>query len=283
MSFDAAWLKLREPADHRARSAELLAALAHHFAEHKAITAVDLGAGLGSNLRATAPALPGRQHWVLIDHDAALLADACDAIAAWADTVRPTTAGLEIEKAGKSVRVEVKHADLAADPAAFAAHAPDLVTAAALLDLVSEKWIGRFAAVLSKARVPLYAVLDYDGTNTWSPPHAADQTMLAAFQKHQERDKGFGPAAGARAHGLLAKQLEPKGYRVERAASPWQLGPEDAVLVRALAEGFAKAVDETGEVSRHDVADWLALRAADGVNCTVGHEDLLAIPARWGS
>ena len=279
MSFNPAWLRLREPADHRARSQALLKSLARHFAEREAITVVDLGAGLGSNLRATALALPPRQHWVLIDHDAALLADACDAIAAWADAVRPTTAGLEIEKAGRSVRVEVKHADLAADPAAFAAHMPDLVTAAALFDLVSEAWIARFSAALAQARVPLYAVLDYDGTNTWSPPHPADATMRAAFQHHQTRDKGFGPAAGARATDLVAKRLEAEGYRVERASSPWRLGPEDASLVRALAQGFAQAVDETGDVARHDIADWLALRVAGGVSCTVGHEDLFAVPA----
>jgi hypothetical protein len=278
MSFDPAWLKLREPADHRARSQELLASLARHFAQREAIAVVDLGAGLGSNLRATAPSLPLRQHWVLLDYDAALLADACDAIAAWADTVRPTTAGLEIEKAGRSVRVEVKHADLAADPATFAAHAPDLVTAAALFDLVSEQWIERFSAALAQARVPLYAVLDYDGTNTWSPPHPADAAMLAAFQRHQTRDKGFGPAAGPRATDLVAKRLEAEGYRVARASSPWRLGPEDAALVRALAGGFAEAVDETGEMPRHDIAEWRALRVAGGVSCTVGHEDLLAIP-----
>jgi len=278
--FDPAWLKLREPADHRARSADLLASLARHFAEREAITVVDLGAGLGSNLRATAPALPLRQHWVLIDHDVALLADACEAIAAWADSARPTTAGLEIVKVGRAVRVEVKHADLAADPAVFAARAPDLVTAAALLDLVSQQWIERFAAALVAARAPLYAVLDYDGTNTWSPPHAADAAMLAAFRHHQTRDKGFGPAAGPRAHALLAESLAARGYAIERATSPWRLGPEDTPLVRALARGFAEAVDETGEVARHDVADWLALRLGDGTACTVGHEDLLAIPAR---
>jgi hypothetical protein len=280
MSFDAAWLTLREPADHRARSQELLAALTRHFAEREAITVVDLGAGLGSNLRATVPALPARQHWVLIDHDAALLADACDALAAWADAVRPTTAGLELEKADKSVRVEVKNVDLAADPAAFATHTPDLVTAAALLDLVSEPWIERFAAALSEARLPLYAVLDYDGSNTWSPPHPADAKMLAAFQRHQTRDKGFGPAVGSRAHALAAARLQANGYRVERAPSTWRLGPEDAALVRALAQGFADAVQETGALPRREVVKWRALRMGEGVGCIVGHEDLLAIAVR---
>ncbi len=281
--FDPNWLALREGADQRARNRGLLAALAKHFAEREAMVVVDLGAGLGSNLRAIAPALSARQHWVLVDHDPALLAGACEAIAAWADAVRPSTAGLEATKSGKSLRVELKHADLAKDPAAFAALAPDLVTAAALFDLVSEAWIGRLVQALARARVPLYAVLDYDGAVQWNPPHRTDAAMVAAFERHQALDKGFGPAAGSRATGLLAKQLAAKGYGVERAASPWRLGADDAALVRAHSQGFAEAVSETGELPRHDIADWLALRLADGVTCIVGHEDLLAIPPAAGA
>jgi hypothetical protein len=276
--FDPTWLALREPADHRARDQELLAALGRRFATAEAIIVVDLGAGLGSNLRATAPLLPARQHWILIDNDSALLASACDAVAAWADAARPSTAGLEIMKTGKSLRVEVKHADLAAEPAAFAALSPDLVTAAALFDLVSEAWIERFVQALARKRAPLYAALDYDGKAEWHPRHASDAAMVAAFERHQARDKGFGPAAGSRATGMLTKRLKVEGYRVERAASPWRLGGEDAPLLRAHAAGFAQAVEETGKVPKHDIADWLALRLADGVTCTVGHEDLLAIP-----
>jgi hypothetical protein len=119
--FAPEWLSLREGADHRARNAGLLAALGKHFSTRDAVIVVDLGAGLGSNLRATAPALPARQHWVLVDYDPVLLAGACEAIAGWADQVRPATAGLEVMKADRSIRVEVRHADLAMDPGAFAA------------------------------------------------------------------------------------------------------------------------------------------------------------------
>jgi hypothetical protein len=276
--FAPEWLTLREGADHRARNAGLLAALGKHFSTRDAVIVVDLGAGLGSNLRATAPALPARQHWVLVDHDPVLLAGACDAIASWADSVRPATVGLEVMKADRSIRVEVRHADLAKDPGAFAAHAPDLVTAAALFDLVSEEWIGRFTAALAAARVPLYAVLDYDGTNAWNPPHPADAAMVAAFNRHQSSDKGFGSAAGSRATDLLAKRLAAAGYRIERGSSPWRLGPDEAVLIRALTQGFADAVKKTGEVPAATIKAWLKARMADGITCTVGHEDILAIP-----
>lgn len=276
--FAPEWLALREGADHRARNAGLLAALGKHFSTRDAVTVVDLGAGLGSNLRGTAPALPARQHWVLVDYDPVLLAGACDAIASWADAVRPATAGLEVMKADRSIRVEVRHADLAKDPGAFAAHAPDLVTAAALFDLVSEQWIERFAAALGAARVPLYAVLDYDGTNAWSPPHPADAVMAAAFNRHQGSDKGFGSASGSRATDLLAERFAAVDYRIERAPSPWRLGPDEAVLIRALTQGFADAVKETGEVPAATIEAWLKARMADGITCTVGHEDILAIP-----
>ena len=275
--FAPEWLSLREGADHRARNAALLAALGKHFSTRDAVIVVDLGAGLGSNLRATAPALPARQHWVLVDHDPVLLAGACDAIAGWADQARPATAGLEVMKAGRSIRVEVRHADLAKDPGAFVAHAPDLVTAAALFDLVSEQWIGRFATALAAARVPLYAVLDYDGTNAWNPPHQADGAMVAAFNRHQGGDKGFGSAAGSRATDLLAKHLAAAGYRIERAPSPWRIGTGELALLRALTQGFAEAVRETGEVPAATIEAWLKARMADGVTCTVGHEDILAL------
>ena len=72
--FSAEWLALREPADHAARSRDLLRAVAARFAAKAHVSIVDLGAGAGSNLRAIAPALAAeRQSWTLVDHDPALL------------------------------------------------------------------------------------------------------------------------------------------------------------------------------------------------------------------
>ncbi len=83
--FSAEWLALREPADHRARNRDLLGALARRFAGRDTLSVVDLGCGAGSNLRALAPALPRRQRWRLVDHDAALLGAARGRIAQWGD------------------------------------------------------------------------------------------------------------------------------------------------------------------------------------------------------
>jgi hypothetical protein len=278
--FAPDWLRLREGADHRARSRELLGKLAAHFSDRPEVHVMDLGAGLGSNLRGTFAALPARQHWILVDYDPVLLAGACEAIADWADTARPTTSGVEAVKDGRSLHVKLKRHDLAADPAPWGNEKPDLVTAAALFDLVSEQWIERFVTALAKSRLPFYTTLTHDGATEWTPAHPADAEMKSAFESHFGRDKGFGPSAGGRASILIAASLASAGYEVERASSPWKLDREDKALVATLAEGWADAVRETGAVPEASVEAWLAARTADGVTCTVGHEDVLAFPPR---
>ncbi len=277
MSFSPEWLALREPADHAARSASLMARLGRHFAGRQRLSVVDLGCGAGSNLRGTFAALPDAQDWRLVDYDPALLAAARERLAGWADEARAEGDRLLLRKDGKSLAVAFHQADLNRDLATALPEGADLVTAAALFDLVSPAWIDGFVAVLAARGLPLYTVLTYDGTERWDPAHAADDAMLAAFHAHQATDKGFGPAAGPQATGAMAKAFAAAGYDVARAPSPWVLGPAFASLARELVTGFAGAVRETGRVPGAEIDAWLAARLT-GVTCHVGHEDLFAVP-----
>lgn len=277
--FSPSWLDLREDADHRARNKELLARLLRHFDGRDSISVCDLGTGTGSNLRATAPFLPRAQEWTLVDHNPKLLATACDAIAAWADSARATASGISVTKGDRSILVGLKHADLAAEPAAWRGEAPDLVTAAALFDLVSPEWIERFASAVASAKAVFYTALTHSSAAVWSPPHPADGAVTAAFEHHFGGDKGFGLSAGSHASQLLANAFSAAGYEVLRRDSSWRLGEEDRRLIVELAGGYAKAVSETGMVPREQVSAWLTARANEGT-CVVGHEDLLAFPPR---
>ena len=263
--FSADWLRLREPADHRARDSGLLARLAEYFAGRERVRILDLGCGTGSNLRAMAPALPPPQDWRLIDHDPLLLEAAREEIAAW-------EAGHRID-----LRVTFEVADLSAGLDPLLSAPCDLVTASALLDLVSESWLDGLVAALAARALPLYTVLIYDGTMRWEPPHRADDAILAAFNTHQHTDKGFGPAAGPDAAAYLAAGLAEAGYKVMTAASPWLLGEGDGALVAATAAGIAKAACETGLVDGGLTADWLA-GARGAAFCEIGHTDILALP-----
>ena len=68
-TFDADWLALREPVDHRSRAHALLAPLCDAWRARGWSRVLDLGSGTGSNLRYLTPRLPAGQEWVLVDQD----------------------------------------------------------------------------------------------------------------------------------------------------------------------------------------------------------------------
>ncbi len=275
--FSPDWLALREPADHAARNPQLLAAVGAHFSARQSITIVDLGCGAGSNLRGAWSALPPHQHWTLVDADEMLLGVARERLAAWADDVHRQGEELVLRKAEKTITVDTRKADLNNDLEWVLGWQPDLVTGAALLDLASKRWLERFAAALVSQRLPLYAVLTYDGREKWRPEHPADARMLAAFHHHQRGDKGFGPAAGPDATEIMAEAFRKSGFAVSIGESLWQLGEEHRGLLTALLEGSAAAVRETGHVDGATIADWLEARRSIQ-SAMVGHLDLWARP-----
>lgn len=252
--FSADWLALRAGADARARDPALVARLAAHL-EGRALRILDLGAGTGASLRALAPVLGARQHWVLADGDPALL-----------DRAGPV-AGATLER---------RVTDLATGLEALFEPAPDLVTASALLDLCGAAWLEALAARAAAAGAVVYAALSYDGRAAWAPPHPLDGRVHEAFHADQRRDKGLGPALGPEAHDHLARRLGRLGYRVAEARSDWRLAPPaDAALIRALAEGTADAV--AARLGARSAADWCAARA-EATHVLIGHRDLLAWP-----
>ncbi len=253
--FEADWLALRAGADARARDKGLAARLGAHLEGRSAVRVLDLGAGTGANLRATAALIEAPQHWVLADDDAALLARA---------------------EPSANTTIERREVDLAAELSSLFDPAPDLVTASAFLDLCGADWTGRLVALAAACGAALYTVLTYDGREQWRSPHALDAEVLAAFHGDQRRDKGLGPALGPDAHANLSASLRGHGYRVFEAVSDWKLAPPgDAALIAALADATATAVEDA--IGAHRIGDWkTARRAARRV--TIGHRDLLALP-----
>lgn len=249
MGFSADWLALREPADHAARDGALMAEAAVLAGARPVV--VDLGAGTGSTRRAFGAALPDGAVWRMVEGDATLLA-LCE---------------------GERHLMDLR--DLAALPLEGAT----LVTASALLDLVSEAWVAGLVAALAARRLPFLAALSYDGRMAWTPADAGDAGVTAAFNRHQRGDKGFGPALGPEAVPQAAALFEAAGYRVRLADSPWRIGPDQAGLGAALLEGIAAAAAEAG-VAADEAARWLAARRAmlGQGEMVIGHLDLLAVP-----
>lgn len=262
-SFSADWLALREPADHAARAHDLTALLAGRLRGSRGLRAVDLAAGSGSNVRYLLPRLPEVAHWTLVDHDPALLAEAWRLLAPVAHA------------AGRSF--DVRQADLQA-LAALPLEGCALVTAAALLDLVSEPWLRTFAARCREARVHVLCALSYDGRIDCAPGDPDDRLVRDLVNRHQRTDKGFGVALGPDAARVGVDCFRDEGFAVTTGVSDWVLDRAHAGLQRQLLEGWAGAAREISPGEAPAIAAWLARRlahvAAGASVVRVGHVDL---------
>ncbi|MEP6467710.1 MAG: class I SAM-dependent methyltransferase [Parafilimonas sp.] len=221
---------------------------------------LDLGAGSGSNLRyltdVQAPTLQGpAADWLLVDHDPSLLSRV------------PTADG-----------VETRCLDLSTLDDATIFDGRDLVTASALLDLVSEPWLRSLAGRCAEHGAAVLFALNYDGRSACSPEDSDDGAVLALVNEHQRTDKGFGPALGPDATDFAARCFAELGYQVRRAPSDWVLMPASADLQRQLIDGWTQAAGEMAPQQLRMIDAWrerrLAHVAAGWSAITVGHQDI---------
>jgi hypothetical protein len=285
----SSWLALREPADVAARSVPLTRAIADMLPRDSPLCLLDLATGTGSNIRYLADRLSGQQTWLAVDHDAALLAELPARMSAWAAAraygVAVETAGLVISGEGLRCHVaERRCLDLGALADATIFSGRHLVTASALLDLVSETWLRALAVRCRASGAAALFALTYTGQSGCVPVEPEDDTIRHLMNRHQKRDKGFGAAAGPDATDDAARSFAAAGYRVRRETSDWVLPPEARELQRRLIEGWAEAALEIAPERSAVIHDWLARRLAHveagRSQLTVGHEDLAAwLPA----
>ncbi|MBI2189503.1 MAG: class I SAM-dependent methyltransferase [Acidobacteria bacterium] len=256
------WLRLRESADARARADALTRRIIRVLAARRPVHILDLATGAGSNVRYLALRLPRPQRWLVVDRSGVLLAD-----------LRARTANLDID-------IEVRKMDLGSlDGSLFEGR--HLVTASALLDLVSEAWLRSLARHSRAAGAAVLFTITYNGRSSCDPAEPEDDWIRELLNRHQKRDKGLGgPAEGPDAPATSARCFADEGYLVERAPSNWQLGPDDSAIQRTLIDGWAEAAREVEPEHASAIQDWRERRIAHinerRSHIIVGHDDLAA-------
>ncbi len=284
------WLELREPADAAARSTSLVATLAAALegpaldgaaltvrdrwgesVSHRRVVVHDLGSGSGSMGRWLAPRLPGPQHWVLRDRDPDLLTVAVDG--------PPRATAI-----GGAVTVETRVDDITRLSPEDLAGA-SLVTAAALLDMLTAAEIGRLVGSVVAAACPALLTLSVTGHITFGRSDPLDAVLEAAFNDHQRRTLGDRELLGPDAARVTAESFRAVGWHVELAASPWRLSAQSADLAAEWLEGWVGAACEQRPELGDLGSDYLVRRRLElerGLAVTVQHVDLLALPPGGG-
>jgi predicted nicotinamide N-methyase len=266
----AQWLTLREPADAAARSMRLARVIASRVGGREPVRILDLGTGTGSNIWYLASHLGGvGQNWLAIDRDPQLLARVRDAAAS------------RLGARANRIAIETRERDLGSPAFADLVANRDLVTASALLDLVSDTWLRSLATACRTAGAAVLFAITYNGRSECSPFEPEDEQVLELFNRHQHRDKGLGgPAAGPDAPAAAIRAFTEAGYHVDTEATDWRLDPSDRRLQRELIEGWAYAATETDPSAAERIADWRARRLAHvergHSQIVVGHDDLAA-------
>lgn len=262
------WLALREPADAAAHARGLVGHLAAALPESGRQVIHDLGCGTGAMGRWLAPLLPGPQHWILHDLDEDLLEMAI------ADP--PGSAAN-----GRRVTVEARRSDIARlrpDDLAGAT----LVTASALLDLLTEDEMSGLAGACAGAECPILLTLSVIGRVEIAPPDPMDRDVAAAFDAHQRRVTQRGRLLGPDAVACAAEEFGRLGAEVLVWPSPWRLGARQAELAAEWLAGWVCAACEQ-RVELAAEADAYARRRlaqarAGQLQVAVHHADLLILP-----
>ncbi|MGV9856173.1 SAM-dependent methyltransferase [Streptomyces sp. NPDC003442] len=258
------WLELREGADAAARSPELLEALGPQLSGPPLVIH-DLGCGTGSMGRWLAPRLSGPQLWILHDRDPDLLDRAA---------VRMPRAATD----GSRITVATARGDLSRLTASTLDGA-SLVTASALLDVLTPEEVDGIAAACAEAECPALLALSVVGRVELTPADPMDAEITEAFNAHQRRGGLVGPDAMAVASEAFARH----GATVRTHASPWVLGAERSALTAEWLRGWVGAAvehrPELGARAEAYLRRRLAMAAAGALRVVVHHHDLLALPA----
>jgi hypothetical protein len=262
------WLELREAADGAARARELVGRIRDRIPTARPWLIHDLACGSGSMGRWLAPLLPGPQHWVLHDRDEELLATAA------ADPPGPAADGAEVV-------VETRVSDvtqLVSDDLVGAT----LVTASALLDLLTWDELARLVDACAGAGCPVLLCLSVSGRVQLLPADPLDTRIGAAFDAHQRRLTPRGRLLGPDAVEAAAEGFRRLGPQVVVRPSPWHLGATEAELVLEWLTGWVDAACEQEPELAAEADGYCRRRgreAAAGVlSVTVGHADLLVLP-----
>jgi len=281
--FSADWLALREPFDAAARAGALVAELCTHLTRGAPLEVLDLGAGAGSNLRHLAPLIGGAQRWRLADHDPRLLEAAIATTHAWADErgckIKRLGSALSITGVDLECEVACEPVDLTELAVVDLPPAGGLVTAAALLDLVSQSWLDELARRCRGVRAAVCFALSYDGRTTLEPAEPEDGEVVELFNRHQRGEKNFGPALGPSAAAATETAFRANGYEVRAASSDWIVDAHGPALQLALLDGWRDAAVEIAPERRANFAAWHERRCAhvDAGRSTlrIGHFDVV--------
>jgi hypothetical protein len=162
-----------------------------------------------------------------------------------------------------------------------------LITASALLDIMSATELDRLVETCLAVGCPVLLTLSVTGRAELLPPDPQDEQIQHAFNAHQRRITSDGRRLlGPDAVPMAARLFSERGATVLSAPSVWRLGAGDDALINEWLNGWVGAPCEQDPALPGSARDYLQRRttaAAEGhLDVRVHHRDLLIVPRAGG-
>lgn len=281
--FSPTWLDLREPFDTAARASYLIELLRSEHAASGTLHVLDMACGTGANLRYLVPRLGGVQEWTLVDNDPVLLNALPQRLKAWATGVgaqyridRRQT--IQIIAPDFECHIRSRQLDLVTELDQLETSTVQLVTASALLDLVSPEWLHELAGFCQRHNAGVLFALNYDGRIAIEPADPIDERLRELVNQHQRTDKGFGPALGPECVLAVEQLYSGLGYHLQLQPSDWHIDAGHPSLQQMLVQGWLDAAVEMAPREGSELRAWGHRRSRQieitGLQITVGHADI---------
>lgn len=257
--FSSHWLALREPLDLAARNTVVERAFLDALPTSE-VRVLDLASGAGSTVAALKDKFQMPVRWQLTDFDVSLL---------------------DVASSRFQSDLKVQQVDLQADLEKLPFEQFDAITTSAFLDLTSKAFLERLVDKVVEAGKPFLASLTYDGRTEFSPGHGMDETLREALNRHQQTDKGFGPALGPEAARVAIELFRARDCRVVQGTSDWQAGDDTQDFLLEFLSGWQRVGREVG-LEAEQLESWWQDRqikiGAAQLHVMVGHVDFVVLP-----
>ena len=182
---------------------------------------------------------------------------------------------------GSPVAVETSLSDVTRLEAAELFGA-SLITASALLDLLTEDELVGLVELLAAAGPPALLTLSVTGRVRLAPRDPLDARVVAAFNAHQRRTTWSGRLLGPDAVARAVDEFRRRGAEVVVRPSLWRLGPGEAELAAEWFSGWLGAACEQDAALAAEAGAYERTRLAQAstgqLAVTVDHADLLVLP-----
>jgi hypothetical protein len=196
-----------------------------------------------------------------------------------ADLLAHAEAGAPVAAAdGAPVTVRTRQADITRLTPEDLADA-DLITASALLDMLTADELERMVAACAGAGRPALLTLTVSGRAELTPADPLDGAVADAFNAHQRRTTGGRTLLGPDATAACAEAFRRHGCAVTVLPSPWRLGPDHRDLAVEWFHGWVAAANEQRPELAGPLAGYTPRRetaaAAGRLGVVLHHSDLL--------